>query len=62
MPRENDPNPNLVTVSGKDEDTVYDCIDYLRNMEEEYLQVGDLCFFLKIEMEFYVKMQCNMHH
>lgn len=38
FPRSSDPNPNLVVVSGKEEDLVYDCIDYLRNMEEEYMQ------------------------
>jgi len=38
FPRHADPDPNLVVVAGRNEDAVYDCIDYLRNMEEEYLQ------------------------
>lgn len=32
-----DENPNQVIISGKNEDAVYDCIDYLRNEEEDYL-------------------------
>lgn len=39
FPRNSDPDPNLVIVSGKSEEAVYDCIDDLRNIEEEYLQV-----------------------
>lgn len=39
FPRQSDPDPNLVAVSGTSEDAVYDCIDHLRNLEEEYLQV-----------------------
>uniref|UniRef100_A0A9J2PCM1 K Homology domain-containing protein n=1 Tax=Ascaris lumbricoides TaxID=6252 RepID=A0A9J2PCM1_ASCLU len=38
FPRANDPDPNLVVVAGKNEDAVYDCIDYLRGQEEDYLQ------------------------
>jgi hypothetical protein len=38
FPRQRDPDPSLVTISGKTEDAVYDCVDYLRNMEEEHLQ------------------------
>jgi len=38
FPRHADPDPNLVIVSGRNEDAVYDCIDHLRNMEEEFLQ------------------------
>ncbi|KRY35703.1 Vigilin [Trichinella spiralis] len=38
FPRQADQNPNLVTVCGKVEDSVFDCIDHLRNLEEEYLQ------------------------
>jgi polyribonucleotide nucleotidyltransferase len=38
LPRSTDPDPNLVTICGKSEDSVYDCIDHLRNIEEEYLQ------------------------
>ncbi|PAV76977.1 hypothetical protein WR25_20889 [Diploscapter pachys] len=30
--------PNLVTVAGKDEDTVYDCVDYLKEDEEAFLE------------------------
>lgn len=37
FPRQNDPDPNLVTISGS-EDNVLDCKDYLLNLEEEYLQ------------------------
>ncbi|XP_059138756.1 vigilin-like [Physella acuta] len=37
FPRSGDPDPNLVTISGA-EDNVLDCKDYLLNMEEEYLQ------------------------
>lgn len=38
FPRSSDPNPNLIVISGKNEDQVFDCMDYLRNLEEEYLQ------------------------
>lgn len=38
FPRSTDPDPNLVVVAGKDEDSVFDCIDRLRGMEEDYLQ------------------------
>lgn len=38
FPRTNDPDPNLVVVAGKTEDAVYDCIDYLRAQEEDYLE------------------------
>jgi predicted PilT family ATPase len=37
FPRSTDPDPNLVTISGA-EDNVLDCKDYLKNLEEEYLQ------------------------
>lgn len=37
FPRSTDPDPNLVVVAGKDEDSVYDCIDHLRAEEENYL-------------------------
>ncbi|XP_055863477.1 vigilin-like [Biomphalaria glabrata] len=37
FPRPNDADPNLVTITGA-EDNVLDCKDYLLNMEEEYLQ------------------------
>ncbi|XP_005104751.1 vigilin [Aplysia californica] len=37
FPRSTDPDPNLVTISGA-EDNVLDCKDYLLNIEEEYLQ------------------------
>lgn len=36
FPRSGDPDPNLVTISGV-EDNVLDCKDYLLNMEEEYV-------------------------
>uniref|UniRef100_A0A914XKF7 K Homology domain-containing protein n=1 Tax=Plectus sambesii TaxID=2011161 RepID=A0A914XKF7_9BILA len=38
FPRSTDPDPNLVTVTGKDEDSVYNCIDHLRELEEEFSQ------------------------
>jgi len=38
FPRMNDADPNLVVVAGKSEEAVFDCIDHLRNLEEEYLQ------------------------
>lgn len=37
FPRSGDPDPNLVTISGA-EDNVLDCKDYLLNLEEEFLQ------------------------
>ncbi|KAH7714186.1 KH domain-containing protein [Aphelenchoides avenae] len=37
LPGRNDPNPNLVVIAGKTEDAVYDCIDSLRQQEEDYL-------------------------
>nr|XP_054769281.1 vigilin-like [Lytechinus pictus] len=36
FPREEDPNPNLVVVTG-DADNVDECCDYLKNLEEEYM-------------------------
>ncbi|XP_071500490.1 vigilin-like [Diadema antillarum] len=36
FPREDDPDPNLVVVSGEAE-AVDECCDYLKNLEEEYL-------------------------
>jgi len=38
MPRERDPEPDLVVIMGNDEDNVLDCKDYLLNMAEEYEQ------------------------
>jgi len=37
FPRSSDPDPNMVTISGA-EDNVLDCKDYLLNLEEEFLQ------------------------
>ena len=37
LPRDGDPDPDLVVVLGK-EDNVLDCIDKLKNLEEEYEQ------------------------
>ncbi|KAK7600960.1 hypothetical protein V9T40_008401 [Parthenolecanium corni] len=37
FPRENDPDPNVVIVSGEEE-KVLDCKDYLLNLEEDFLQ------------------------
>jgi len=39
LPRERDEDPSLVVVSG-DEDNVLDCIEHLKNIEEDYM--GDL--------------------
>lgn len=38
FPRPEDENPNLVTISGHEEN-VLDCKDHLLNLEEEFLQV-----------------------
>ncbi|VDK79439.1 unnamed protein product [Litomosoides sigmodontis] len=38
LPRSTDVDPNLVVIAGKDEDSVYDCIEQLRREEEEFLQ------------------------
>jgi len=38
MPRERDPDPDLVVIMGNDEDNVLDCMDHLLNMTEEYEQ------------------------
>ncbi|CAL8135568.1 unnamed protein product [Orchesella dallaii] len=38
FPRPNDDNPNLVVVSGPNEDKVLDAREHLLNLEEEYLQ------------------------
>jgi len=38
MPRESDPNPDLVTIMGSDEDDVLNCKDHLLNLCEEYEQ------------------------
>ncbi|CAI2327293.1 unnamed protein product [Caenorhabditis sp. 36 PRJEB53466] len=37
LPRQGAEDPNLVVVAGKDENDVYDCIDFLRAEEEEFL-------------------------
>uniref|UniRef100_A0A1I7SWA4 Vigilin n=2 Tax=Bursaphelenchus xylophilus TaxID=6326 RepID=A0A1I7SWA4_BURXY len=34
----NDPDPSLVTVSGKNEENILDCIDKLRLLEEDFMQ------------------------
>uniref|UniRef100_A0A1I7XUS0 Vigilin n=1 Tax=Heterorhabditis bacteriophora TaxID=37862 RepID=A0A1I7XUS0_HETBA len=36
MPRDSS-DPNLVVIAGKSEDAVYDCMDYLRREEEDFL-------------------------
>lgn len=36
FPRENDPDPNVVIVSGEEE-KVLDCKDYLLNLEEDFV-------------------------
>ena len=36
FPRSGDPDPNLVTITGT-EDNVLDCKDYLLNREEEFV-------------------------
>lgn len=38
MPRDNDPEPDLVIIMGMDEDNVLDCKDHLLNLAEEYEQ------------------------
>lgn len=38
FPRPNEPNPNLVVISGSDMDRIYDARDHLLNLEEEYIQ------------------------
>merc|ERR1719361_3145453 len=38
MPRDRDPEPDLVVIMCNDEDNVLDCKDYLLNMAEEYEQ------------------------
>jgi len=38
MPRDNDPDPDLVIIMGNDEDNVLDCKDHLLNLAEEYEQ------------------------
>jgi len=38
FPWANDPNPNLVVISGPNEDKVLDAREHLLNLEEEYLQ------------------------
>jgi len=38
MPRERDPEPDLVVIMGNDEDNVLDCKDHLLNLTEEYEQ------------------------
>uniref|UniRef100_A0A914Y922 K Homology domain-containing protein n=1 Tax=Panagrolaimus superbus TaxID=310955 RepID=A0A914Y922_9BILA len=38
LPRSGDPNPDIVVVSGKNEDDVVDCISKLRQMEEDFME------------------------
>ena len=38
MPRESDPDPDLVLIMGTNEDNVLDCKDHLLNCAEEYEQ------------------------
>lgn len=40
MPNRNSAEPDIVTVTGKDEQKVLDCVDRLRSMEEDF--IGDL--------------------
>lgn len=37
MPSRNDSRPDIVVISGKNEDSVYDCVDKLRIDEEDYI-------------------------
>lgn len=39
FPRGDDPDPNLLVITGKTEDAVIDAIDHIKNLEEEFLQV-----------------------
>ena len=43
FPRSGDPDPNLVLISGA-EDNVLDCKDYLLNVEEEYVSFYNFVF------------------
>lgn len=38
FPRSDSDNPNLVVISGADQDKIYDARDHLLNLEEEYIQ------------------------
>lgn len=38
MPGRNDSNTDVVTISGKTEDSVYECANYLREQEENYIE------------------------
>jgi len=38
FPRSDSDNPNLVVISGADQDKVLDAKDHLLNMEEEFIQ------------------------
>lgn len=38
FPRSDSGNPNLVVISGAEEDKVFDARDHLLNLEEEYIQ------------------------
>jgi len=37
MPSRNSPNPDMVSVTGRNEESVYDCVDKLRAQEEDYI-------------------------
>ena len=39
MPRQDEADPTLIVVMGKNEDNVLDCIDHIKNIEEEFMQV-----------------------
>uniref|UniRef100_A0A0N4ZAE0 Vigilin n=1 Tax=Parastrongyloides trichosuri TaxID=131310 RepID=A0A0N4ZAE0_PARTI len=39
MPSKTDENPSLVTVSGKNEDDVFNCIEELKIQEEDYIEI-----------------------
>lgn len=38
FPRNEGADPNMITVLGKDEGAVFDCIDRLRSIEEDVIQ------------------------
>lgn len=38
LPRSGDPDPNLVLISGKRQEDVDDCVEHLRQMEEEMME------------------------
>lgn len=50
FPRPNDPDPNLVQITGT-EDSVWDCKDHLLNLEEEFVSV-----FFSVELNTFERL------